>query len=142
MAIPMPREHTRSRFGGPEASRSDDQTDPYGDTVGAVMAEVTDVSIDRQHSLTVVYDDGVSASFALGELRRACPCAGCQGAREQGRDPYRAPLSTGPGAAAGPTIVDASLVGAWGLAIRWDDGHDTGIYAWDTLRHWYEDRSE
>jgi len=142
MAIPMAPEHTTWRFGGPEAGRADDQTDACGDTVGVAMAEVTDVSIDRQQSLTVVYDDGVTASFSLGELRRACPCAGCQGAREQGRDPYRAPLGAGSGAGGGPTIVDASLVGAWGLAIRWDDGHDTGIYAWDTLRHWYEDRPQ
>jgi DUF971 family protein len=32
--------------------------------------------------------------------------------------------------------VDAKLVGAWGLMIRWNDGHETGIYAWSILRAW------
>ena len=33
---------------------------------------------------------------------------------------------------AGVTI-DAELHGNWGLSIRWNDGHDTGIYSWDYL---------
>jgi DUF971 family protein len=97
------------------------------------MADVVDVSVDRVHSVSVTFDDGVTAAFSLEELRRACPCAGCRGAREQGREPYAAR----PGGS-GPTIVDASLVGAWGLSIRWSDGHEAGIYAWDNMRRWYE----
>lgn len=100
------------------------------------MAEVVDVTVDRQRSVTVVYDDGVTAAFALDEFRRACPCAGCRGAREQGREPYAAR----PGSA-GPTIVDAELVGAWGLSVRWSDGHEAGIYSWDAMRRWYEGES-
>ncbi len=98
------------------------------------MAEVIDVSIERTQSVTVEFDDGVRASFPLADLRRACPCAGCKGAREQGRDPWT-PRAGG----VSPTIVDAELVGAWGLSIRWDDGHDTGIYSWDGMRRWYDD---
>ena len=26
-------------------------------------------------------------------------------------------------------VVDAELVGAWGLGITWNDGHSTGIYS-------------
>jgi DUF971 family protein len=36
------------------------------------------------------------------------------------------------------TIEDAELVGAWGMSIRWSDGHSTGIYSWDALRRWCE----
>ena len=32
----------------------------------------------------------------------------------------------------------AELVGAWGLQIHWNDGHETGIYAWSMLRAWRE----
>ncbi|MBV8304163.1 MAG: DUF971 domain-containing protein, partial [Acidimicrobiia bacterium] len=32
----------------------------------------------------------------------------------------------------------AELVGAWGVSLRWNDGHSTGIYAWDVLRAWGE----
>ena len=35
-------------------------------------------------------------------------------------------------------IVDAELVGAWGLSMRWSDGHDTGIYSWAALRDWWD----
>lgn len=97
------------------------------------MAEVVDVSVDRQRSVSVTFDDGVTAAFSLTELRRSCPCAGCRGAREQGREPFAVRPDS-----SGPTIVDASLVGAWGLSIRWSDGHEAGIYAWDNMRRWYE----
>jgi len=97
------------------------------------MAEILDVSIDRLRSLTVTFDDGVTASFAVTALRQACPCATCRGRSERGLPAWEAR----PGAAT-PSIVSAEFVGAWGLSVRWDDGHDTGIYAWDLLRRWHE----
>jgi DUF971 family protein len=33
-------------------------------------------------------------------------------------------------------IADAQLVGAWGLGLTWSDGHSTGIYPFESLRHW------
>nr|MBA2327462.1 DUF971 domain-containing protein [Actinomycetota bacterium] len=33
-------------------------------------------------------------------------------------------------------IEDAELIGAWGITLRWNDGHSTGIFSWDLLRHW------
>lgn len=91
----------------------------------------TTVEIDRQQGLTLRWPDGTAASFGLAELRRNCPCAECRGLREQGRVP-------GPGAAApvALTVLDAELVGGWGLSLRWSDGHETGIYAWSILRAW------
>jgi DUF971 family protein len=26
------------------------------------------------------------------------------------------------------------------MQIRWNDGHDTGIYAWSMLRAWHDER--
>jgi len=98
------------------------------------MAEVIDISIERQQSVTVTYDDGVRLELPLIDLRGVCPCATCRGQRERGIEPW----SPRPGRET-PTIVDASLVGAWGLSIQWDDGHDTGIYSWDGLRRWFDD---
>ena len=34
----------------------------------------------------------------------------------------------------------AELVGAWGMQIHWNDGHETGIYAWSMLRAWRDER--
>jgi DUF971 family protein len=93
------------------------------------MADVTEISIERDRSVTVVFDDGVTLELPVLELRQSCPCAGCRGQREHGRDPW----TPRPGKDQ-PSILDAELVGAWGISIRWDDGHDTGIYAWEYLR--------
>lgn len=91
--------------------------------------QVVDVELDRETELRVVYDDDVTATFPLTSLRRSCPCAGCRGQREQSIDPF-----------AGDTVsaLDAELHGNWGIAIRWSDGHDTGIYAWEHLRRWWD----
>jgi DUF971 family protein len=93
------------------------------------MAEVLDVSIDRRESLTVKFEDGFVAHLPLGVVRRQCPCAGCRGEREQGRASWASRPD-----GYGLHVESAQFVGAWGLAIRWDDGHDTGIYSWDLLR--------
>ena len=42
------------------------------------------------------------------------------------------------GRADGHRVTDAQLSGAWGLSIDWSDGHSTGIYAWSTLRRWWD----
>jgi DUF971 family protein len=89
---------------------------------------VTDIELDRTRELRLTYDDGVQAVFPVGVLRQACPCAGCRTRREQG-------LAAG---AADVHVIDAELHGNWGLALRWSDGHDTGIYAWDHLRAWWD----
>lgn len=95
--------------------------------------QVVDVELDREVELRVTYDDGVTASFDVLPLRRACPCAGCRGRRDQGLDAF-----------AGDTVaaVGAEMHGNWGIAIRWSDGHDTGIYAWEHLRRWWDDLTD
>ncbi|MCU0261516.1 MAG: DUF971 domain-containing protein [Ilumatobacteraceae bacterium] len=92
-------------------------------------SQVVDVEVDREVEVRITYDDGVRAIFPVLELRQACPCAGCRGRRDQGLEPF-----------AGDTvhIVSAELHGNWGIAIRWSDGHDTGIYAWSHLREWWD----
>ena len=94
---------------------------------------MVDVEVDRAREVRVTYADGVTATFPVDALRAACPCAGCRGRRERG-------LTARPDAETGPpvTIVDASLHGNWGLAIRWSDGHDTGIHSWANLRAWWD----
>lgn len=96
-------------------------------------SEVRDITIEREHGVAVEFMDGHRCRFDLEDLRRACPCASCRGARDQGREPWPTPRSPLP-----LSITDAALVGAWGLSITWNDGHATGIYPWDALRRWCE----
>lgn len=89
----------------------------------------TDVDIDRASHVALTWADGTHARLELDELRQACPCAECRDRREHGRPvwtPGRQPLQ----------IVDAELVGGWGLSVTWSDGHSTGIYSWEILRAW------
>lgn len=82
-------------------------------------------------------DDGVEidwdgqghvGTFPGRALRLACPCAECV-EEMSGRpllDPATVPLDVRP--------VTLALVGAYGLQVRWSDGHGTGIYTFDRLR--------
>lgn len=92
------------------------------------------IVVERADALIITFADGAECRFPVGALRGACPCAACRGRRERG-DAAGAVT----GSADGISIVDAELVGAWGLSVRWSDGHDTGIYAWARLRDWWDD---
>ena len=66
----------------------------------------------------------------FGVLRRACPCAACKG--EFG---HAGRFATNPELRPGEDeLADISLVGAYGLNVVWADGHNTGIYTFDSLR--------
>ncbi|MBV8980515.1 MAG: DUF971 domain-containing protein [Acidimicrobiia bacterium] len=93
--------------------------------------EPATIDLERDRGLTIVWDDDVVSRFGLEELRVNCPCAECRGLREQGAEVWPKPASPKPLRAEG-----AELVGAWGLSVWWNDGHSTGIYAWDVLRAW------
>jgi ATP-binding protein involved in chromosome partitioning len=90
-----------------------------------------DVAVEREHGLTLTWADGAVSTYGLEELRVNCPCAACRSLRDRGEPAYTAR----PG---GPPlrIVDAELIGAWGLGLTWSDGHTTGIYPWMILRVW------
>jgi DUF971 family protein len=89
------------------------------------------VDIEPEETLIVSWEDGHVSRFATVELRRACPCAQCSELRRQG-------LSVWPRSGAPPILraENAELIGAWGISLFWNDGHETGIYAWDVLRSW------
>ncbi len=95
--------------------------------------EPASIDVDRTEAVTITYRDGRVARFALAPLRAECPCATCRGLRDGGEVSYPRPNSPQP-----LTITTAELHGAWGLSITWNDGHSTGIYPFESLRHWDE----
>jgi DUF971 family protein len=97
-----------------------------------MTSEVVDVRVDRATSLTISFDDGVQCYFELPELRQSCPCATCRGIRDAGGEVTLIDALS---------ITDAELVGAWGISLTWSDGHATGIYPWDALRRWCDERA-
>ena len=93
----------------------------------------SDIDVVRDAHVAITFEDGAVCTFPVDVLRAACPCATCRGWRERGEVTWPRP-----GSPATISIRDASLNGAWGLSIDWSDGHSTGIYAWATLRRWWD----
>jgi DUF971 family protein len=70
--------------------------------------------------------DGHKAVYPHEVLRGYCPCAGCQGHSGEirfieNRDDQR-------------ELEDFEMVGNYALALKWFDGHNTGIYSFTFLR--------
>jgi len=92
------------------------------------QAQSVDLEAD---TLVVVWADEHVSRFELEELRRSCTCAQCRElrAREEAIWPQ-------PGVSRTLEVTGAELIGGWGLSLRWNDRHETGIYQWEMLRAW------
>jgi DUF971 family protein len=95
----------------------------------AVTSAPVTIDVERDRDVTLTWADGTTSRFGLEELREHCPCAECRNRRD--RDLPVWPLASSPQPL---RIVDAELVGAWGIGFTWNDGHATGIYSWELLR--------
>ena len=77
-------------------------------------------------STAIDWADGHKGVYPHEVLRGYCPCAGCQGHSGEirfiaSRDDQQ-------------EIEDFETVGGYALAIKWFDGHNTGIYSFPFLR--------
>jgi ATP-binding protein involved in chromosome partitioning len=83
----------------------------------------------EDRGLRIQWDrSGPDTTLAARDLRLACPCAGCK-EEMTGRpilDPASVPADVRP--------LSVELVGAYGIRVRWSDGHATGIYTFASLR--------
>lgn len=70
--------------------------------------------------------DGHKGIYPHAILRGYCPCAGCQG--HSGEIKFIEPSD------AQQELEDITTVGGYALALKWFDGHDTGIYSFKYLR--------
>jgi DUF971 family protein len=79
--------------------------------------------------LAIDWDTGERRLYAVGELRRSCPCATCRGHEPD----WAAPSDSSPIVPA-LAITGMDPVGSYGYKIRFSDGHDTGIFTLEYLR--------
>ena len=100
----------------------------HGDGPGT---EPASIDVDRQAGITLTWPDALVGRFELLELRVNCPCAECRERRRRGEVIWPRPGHPQP-----LLMLDAHLVGAFGIGFEWNDGHHTGIYTWDALRTW------
>ena len=89
--------------------------------------------VREKRVMSVQWQDDSRQEVKLDDLRRLCPCAVCEGNRMQessddlhmiGSDQ----LNTS------SVVTEVIPVGRYAIQIRWEDGHDTGIYTYEFLR--------
>lgn len=78
--------------------------------------------------LGVVWDDGHQSYYRGHALRCACVCASCVD------ETTGVKVLVDDGVPQEVRPLEIHPVGRYGIAIRWSDGHDTGIYVFDRLR--------
>jgi DUF971 family protein len=95
-------------------------------TAAASRPWPTELRLNREKSqLTVAYDSGERFVLAAEYLRVESPSA-----EVQGHGPGQKQVVTGKEQV---TIEALEPVGNYAVRIRFDDGHDTGLFTWDYL---------
>ena len=86
----------------------------------------TDIKLHQNYRvLEVSFEDGASFRLPCEYLRVYSPSA-----EVRGHGPGQEVLQTGK---EGVNIEAIEPVGTYAVIFKFDDGHDTGIYSWDTL---------
>lgn len=86
----------------------------------------TEIKLNKKaRMLELTFDDGQHFELSCEFLRVNSPSA-----EVQGHGPGEGVLQVGK---EGVNIEAIEPVGSYAVLLRFDDGHDTGIYAWDTL---------
>jgi DUF971 family protein len=91
----------------------------------------TEIRVKRaEHRLEVDYDDGVTIDLPAELMRVESPSAEVQGHHIAQKRIVAGKRDVG--------IVAVEPVGNYAVRVRFDDGHDTGIFTWQYLRQLYE----
>lgn len=83
------------------------------------------------NEFALVWSDGVESYYPLEKLRRACPCAACGGEPDVMGHIQRPHVNYGPQSF---ELRSFRFVGGYALQPTWNDGHDSGLYAFRYLR--------
>lgn len=81
--------------------------------------------------LALSFADGFEAYLELSTLRRACPCAACQGEPDALGRVRRPQVEYGPRAF---ELLRFEQIGGYALQLVWADGHSTGIFSYSYLQ--------
>jgi DUF971 family protein len=85
------------------------------------------------NELAVKWTDGTESFIPLPHLRRACPCAGCKGETDIMGNLYTNPAQ--PLTPKAFELVRLITVGGYAIQPVWADGHATGIFSFEYLKH-------
>lgn len=119
-----------------EARRTEQRNRPL--PVEAFTPAKVSVDISGGSGMAITWKDGRRSQWSFAYLRDACPCATCHEEREKtGRapgEPKPAPVSAFPMYKEPVRPRKAEPIGRYAIKFHWNDGHESGIYAWDFLR--------
>ena len=101
-----------------------------------VSSDPAEVIVDRQERVLIVtWRDGHRSVYPFDDLRRNCPCASCEDVRNKRQAGGGLLVLSGPIVKRGDAqVIEYHPVGWYALNFRWNDGHDTGIYTYQSLR--------
>lgn len=94
------------------------------------MALVLEQATVIGNELALSFSDDVEAYIDLSLLRRACPCANCQGEPDALGRVVRPVVEHGPRAF---ELTKFQPIGGYALQLFWADGHSSGIYSYPYL---------
>jgi DUF971 family protein len=87
---------------------------------------------NSDQELEINWGDGHQSVYALFGLRKNCPCVSCRGGHGQMDSFDRSLFFVEPNRHY--EVENIKQVGNHAIKITWSDGHDTGMYQWETLR--------
>jgi DUF971 family protein len=87
------------------------------------------IRIEDSKYLIIEWDDSSTSKIKLIVLRKVCPCAFCSVARKEQSDSFIPLFSKNQ-----VTVADIKIAGKYALAVKWEDGHNTGYYEFDVLK--------
>ena len=97
----------------------------------------TKIKIRDNEFLDITWSDGKTRSIKLSNLRNNCPCAVCIAEKDEWSKSY-IPLYT----LEQLKITKIEIIGNYALGIKWEDGHDTGLYDYNYLLQLFDKYSK
>lgn len=87
-----------------------------------------EIDVTPDNEIRILWPGGPEVRVPAVRMRDFCPCAGCieEGTGKKILDPATIPPDIKP--------VSITAVGSYAIQFQWSDGHNTGLYTWETLR--------
>lgn len=93
----------------------------------------TDIEVSNSDQvLTINWADGHTSEYPLFGLRKNCPCVTCRGGHGNMNQFDRSLFLVEP--TQRYEVESIKQIGNHAIQIIWNDGHNTGMYQWETLR--------
>tara|TARA_B100001057_G_C22722535_1_gene900291 strand:+ start:529 stop:831 length:303 start_codon:yes stop_codon:yes gene_type:complete len=92
-----------------------------------MVNKIINFEILNESILSVTWSDNHSCYLILKDIRDACPCATCKAAQKGFKKKIKLQNNLS------YQLVSVEEVGNYALKFKWEDGHETGIYSYESL---------